>query len=68
MLVPGLDYSDLEIADGETASLELHRLLLEPEAMDAEYRHRLRRALLAYCERDTLATVKLVERLRQLAG
>jgi hypothetical protein len=68
VLVPGLDYSDLEIADGATASFELHRLLLEPERIGAEERFRLRRALLAYCERDTLATVKLVERLRELAG
>ena len=67
VLVPGLDYSDLEISDGETASLELHRLLLEPEGVSAEERSRLRRTLLAYCERDTLATVRLVERLRELA-
>jgi len=34
---------------------------------DAE-KARLRAALLAYCERDTLAMVRLVERLRGLAA
>ncbi len=32
-----------------------------------EERDRLRQNLLEYCERDTWATVKLLERLRELA-
>jgi predicted RecB family nuclease len=66
-LVPGLSYADLPINDGETASLELMRLLFE-EKLKGEERARLRRALLAYCERDTWAMVKLLERIRGLAG
>src|SRR5438445_680741 len=67
-LVPGLAYDDLQINDGEIASLELMRLLLgRDELRDAE-RTRLRRALLAYCERDSWAMVKLLERLRGLVG
>jgi hypothetical protein len=66
-LVPNLGYSDLDVADGETASAELEQLLLEPDSVPAEEREKTRADLLAYCERDTLAMVRLVERLRQLA-
>jgi hypothetical protein len=67
-LVPGLDYADLEIGEGGLASTVLERLLLSGQAMAAAEREALRRHLLAYCERDTLAMVKVVERLRDLAG
>jgi predicted RecB family nuclease len=66
-LVPGMSYADLPINDGETASLQLMRLLFE-ETLKGEERAKLRRALLAYCERDTWAMVKLLERIRGLAG
>ena len=56
------------IRDGATATLELWRLLLEPEYYSRRERERQRRALLAYCERDSWATVKLLDRLRALAG
>jgi len=36
--------------------------------MDAAGRKKVRRNLLAYCERDTLAMVRIVERLRELAA
>ncbi len=67
-LVPSLDYGDLEIGEGSLASTVLQGLLLGGESMDAAERARLRPHLLAYCERDTLAMVKVVERLRELAG
>ena len=67
-LVPGASYGDLAIADGNTASAALEGLLLSTDASPAEYRQRLRRDLLAYCERDTLAMVRLTERLRVLAS
>jgi predicted RecB family nuclease len=66
-LVPALSYADLPINDGETASLELMRLLFD-EQLKGEERAKLRRALLAYCERDTWAMVKLLERVRDLAA
>ncbi|HYT82697.1 MAG TPA: DUF2779 domain-containing protein [Gemmatimonadales bacterium] len=66
-LVPGLSYADLPIHEGETATLELMRLLFD-QTLKGEERARLRRALLAYCERDTWAMVKLLERLRDLAS
>ncbi len=79
-LVPGLTYDDLRIADGDTASVYLERMLLgEGEAwsagagqLDLFEAHKpappLRADLLAYCKRDTWAMVKLLERLRQLAA
>jgi predicted RecB family nuclease len=66
-LVPGLSYADLAINEGETATLQLMRLLFE-EKLKGEERAKLRRALLAYCERDTWAMIKLLERIRGLVG
>ena len=65
-LLPAVTYDDLEVADGATASLYLSRLLFEPERVPEEEREPLRRKLLAYCERDTWATVRLLEKLREL--
>jgi len=66
-LVPGMGYGDLEIADGGIASAALEQLLLSGETMTRPERQTLRKNLLAYCERDTLAMVKLWHRLRHLA-
>jgi predicted RecB family nuclease len=67
-LVPELTYDSLEIPDGETASYELARLLLKPETLSVHDTKTLRSDLLDYCELDTWAMVKLLERLRELAG
>jgi len=67
-LVPSLAYGDLEINEGETASVELQRLMFDGDAMRPQERARLRQALLSYCERDSWAMVKLLERLRGLVG
>ncbi|MDP2483981.1 MAG: DUF2779 domain-containing protein [Candidatus Palauibacterales bacterium] len=66
-LCPDLSYEDLVVRDGSTAQMELARLLYGPP-IPAEERASLRTALLAYCERDTLAMVALHARLRQMAG
>jgi predicted RecB family nuclease len=66
-LVPELTYDDLEIAEGQTASLWLSRLLFRPGAIPEEDREPLRDALLEYCRQDTWATVRLLEKLRGLA-
>ena len=66
-LVPGLGYDDLAVADGDTASALLEELLLRPEVVSASEREERRRKLLAYCERDTLALVRLHERLGEIA-
>lgn len=66
-LVPDLDYAGLEIAEGEEASRELMRLVAPEESLPAAERARRREALLRYCERDTLAMVRVMSRLRELA-
>lgn len=65
-LVPSLTYNDLAIVDGLVASVEIARLLFVAHLV--KDRDQLRRDLLAYCERDTEAMVRLLERLRELAG
>jgi hypothetical protein len=66
-LVPEMSYRGLAIAEGETASLELGRLLFHGDEMEPEERARLRADLVAYCRQDTWGLVRLLERLRGLA-
>lgn len=66
-LVPELTYDDLVIVDGLVASVEIARLLFVAQKIAPEERDRVRQDLLDYCERDTWAMVKLLERLRELA-
>lgn len=66
-LVPDLSYDGLDIAGGRVATRALQALMFEP-SLPPDERARLRAALLAYCERDTLAMVRLVERLKALAA
>ena len=66
-LVPELTYSDLVIVDGLVASVEIARLLFVAHKIPPAQRDRVRQDLLNYCERDTWAMVKLLERLRELA-
>lgn len=67
-LVPDLTYNDLVIVDGLVASVEIARLLFVAHKIPRAERDRVRQDLLDYCERDTWAMVKLLERLRELAG
>ncbi len=67
-LVPELGYGDLELADGGAASAALESLLLDEGGHAPEGARALRDQLMAYCERDTLAMVRLVERLREIAS
>ncbi len=59
-------YQDLEIAEGQLASVELHRLMFEKDDMDPQEWEALRRDLLAYCKEDTLLLVKLRRRLGEV--
>jgi hypothetical protein len=60
-LVPEMTYEGMAVANGTDAGIAWESLvggrLSEPEREDA------RRALLDYCGQDTLALVKLLERL-----
>ena len=67
-LVPGLSYSDLKVRDGEVATVELQRLMLAGSALPASERAELREVLLRYCERDTWAMVKMLEKLQGLVA
>jgi predicted RecB family nuclease len=66
-LVPELTYNDLVIVDGRVASVEIARLLFVADKIPQHERDRVRKELLDYCERDTWAMVRLVERLQELA-
>jgi hypothetical protein len=65
-LVPGSGYDGLAIHEGDVASSRLEALLLD-DRMGDEERTKLRSDLLRYCEMDTLAMVRLWERLGELA-
>ncbi len=56
-LVPALDYGDLEIQEGSMASLQFYRMIFE--VTDESEKAQIRKALLEYCKRDTLAMVEL---------
>jgi len=64
VLVPEMTYGDLEISDGAMAS-EAY-FTMETMADPAEL-SRLRKALLEYCEQDTLGLVRLLEMMRGTA-
>lgn len=66
-LVPDLTHESLEISNGQSASALLHRLLFLGEPRKPAQRKALRRNLLDYCAMDTLALVRLKERLDELA-
>lgn len=59
VLVPDLGYDDLEIQDGTQASVAFARMIAR-ETPDSE-KERLRKALLAYCARDTEAMVRVFD-------
>ena len=61
-LVPGLSYEGMAVAHGDEAGLAWDRMIRS--GVDANERQRLKSALLAYCGQDTLAMVKILERLR----
>jgi hypothetical protein len=59
VLVPELGYADLEISDGEAATVAFRSMI--------EGRPELRQPLLDYCKQDTLAMVEIYRALRALA-
>ncbi len=63
-LVPDADYGDLTIQEGTMASVTYLQMLAES---DPQKRETLRRDLLAYCQRDTWATVRVWQELCRFA-
>ena len=66
-LLPELSYDDLTVNRGDMASLLLEDLLVGATPGREAERDNRRAELLAYCKRDTLALVELVELLSSLA-
>ena len=63
VLVPGMGYDDLEISDGQTASVLYLQALKNSKV---KVRRKAFDDLRAYCERDTLAMIKLHNALWRL--
>jgi hypothetical protein len=61
-LVPEMTYEGMEVADGQAAGLAWE--LLVRERPDQAERERIDKALRAYCGRDTLAMVRILDLLR----
>ena len=64
-IVPGLDYDDLEIDNGQEA-MGAMGLMMRGMVDPSDIAH-LRERLLRYCERDTEATVRVLRLLREMA-
>jgi hypothetical protein len=58
-----LSYGDLDITEGGDASAAFYRIVADP-SLTAEKRAGLRRSLLTYCERDTLALARVHQWLK----
>ncbi|MFZ2223644.1 MAG: DUF2779 domain-containing protein [Candidatus Deferrimicrobium sp.] len=61
VLVPGMTYEGLEISDGAMAPEAYFTMEAVADPADLA---RLRKALLEYCKQDTLALVRLLEKMR----
>jgi hypothetical protein len=61
-LVPELTYEGMAVANGQDAGLARESLIRG--GLDRYEHERIRRALLDYCGQDTLALIKLIERLQ----
>ena len=63
-LVPGMNYDNLEIGDGN-AAVRAYIQLMDPQVSET-VKKKIRRDLLTYCGQDTMAMLKLVAVLREL--
>lgn len=63
LLVPELSYQSMEISDGMMA-MDAYREMCQITYL--ERKENVRKALLEYCKLDTLAMVKILEKLRQM--
>lgn len=65
VLVPGMGYDDLEVAEGQTAAVRYAQALASD---DRDERRRTFGDLRAYCARDTLALMELRKVLGRIGG
>ena len=61
-LVPGMSYEGMAVANGQEAGLAWEALVRGQ--LDCAERDKIKNALFAYCGQDTLAMVRLLEKLR----
>jgi len=61
-LVPTMTYEDMPVSSGQDAGLAWESLTRG--GLDQTERDRIKRALLDYCGQDTLALVRLLEKLK----
>jgi hypothetical protein len=61
-LVPEMSYAGMTVSNGQTAGLAWETLV--GGTLDETERERTRRALLQYCGQDTLALVRLIDKLQ----
>jgi len=64
-LIPTLTYDGMAVADGQQAGVAWESLVRG--SLDQIERDRIKKALLGYCGQDTLALIKLVERLQRVS-
>jgi len=64
VIVPGLSYSDMNISKGDQASERWEKMI--SEYTSEEEKKKIARDLLDYCELDTMAMVKIYEKLKKL--
>src|SRR5271168_5143189 len=65
-LVPEMTYDGMQVANGQDAGLAWESLIRGK--VDAVERGKIEKALLEYCGQDTLAMVRLLDRLRLASG
>ena len=63
-LVPEMSYDGMAVANGQDAGLAWESLVRG--GLDQSERERNKKALLDYCGQDTLALVRLLEKLRAI--
>jgi hypothetical protein len=61
-LVPNMNYDELEIGNGSDASAAYYQLQFQQDRIIVE---KTKEALLKYCELDTLAMVRILEKLKK---
>lgn len=62
-LVPELSYDELDISDGNMAMQAFLQMIESPDSQEKE---RLKKALLSYCQLDSLGMVKIYEKLKRM--
>jgi len=63
ILVPALTYKELEIQEGVTASISWFNMI--SQGTSREQKEKIGENLLKYCEQDTLAMVRILEKLQE---